>query len=101
MFGTKQGIRQKVIDAGLECVSVVTGHFLEWQVSPFYKFDFETMTTTIYGDGNTKISFTSLGDIARFTAGSINHPDLQNPGQKQFFVRTAHVHASMNEVSEI
>jgi len=97
----KKAIRTKIIDAGIESVIVVTGFFLEWQVSPAYSFNAEDQTVEIFGNGNTKISFTSLGDIGTYVAESINHPQLQGSSNGEYILRVPKVHASLNEIIAI
>jgi uncharacterized protein YbjT (DUF2867 family) len=78
IMSLKSAIREKALEAGLECVVLATGFFMEWAVSPFYSFDFEKKTVEITGDGNQNISFTALADIGRFVAHSIDHPLLKS-----------------------
>jgi uncharacterized protein YbjT (DUF2867 family) len=47
-FQGKAKIREEVVNAGLTCVSIITGFFLEWALSPFYSFDFEKKTVQIF-----------------------------------------------------
>jgi uncharacterized protein YbjT (DUF2867 family) len=106
IVSVKQTIRKEVIDAGLELVTVSTGFFLEWAVSPFYAFDPDKKTVDVVGDGNTKVTFTALGDIGSFIAESINHP-LTSPGSEisprkgEYYLPVGGFDATYNELLDI
>jgi uncharacterized protein YbjT (DUF2867 family) len=101
----KRDIRKAVVDAGIELVVVGDFFFLEWQVSPFYSFNFENFTVDITGDGNTKIGFASLQNIAEYVAESINHPLLHfetpktiSPKKGEYYLKIAQEYATPNEI---
>ena len=52
--------------------------FMEVWLSPALGFDFPNARATIYGSGNGKMSWVSLGDVAAFAVMALDNPDMDD-----------------------
>jgi len=99
LIDAKKELRKLVLDSDLQLVVAFTGFFAEWAISPFYAFNFDTHSVEIVGDGNQKISFSTLEQTGEIIAQSINHPKLQS-GKEIYFSAAGFV-ATENEIIAI
>ncbi|KAJ9078701.1 hypothetical protein DSO57_1003972 [Entomophthora muscae] len=56
----------------------ITGFFIERLMMPHLGFDIPNCKVSIVGKGETKVSVTSLNDVAKFVVGTINLPQAKN-----------------------
>jgi len=72
-FGAKFAVIKAIEDAGLEYTRMFVGFFPEttFQPSTWLGFDISSGQPTIPGDGDQKISWTTIPDAARFTVASL------------------------------
>ena len=54
-------------------------YFMEVWLSPHLGFDFRNRKATVYGAGERRISFISLGDVAEFAVRAVRTPDVIGP----------------------
>ena len=64
----KRAVERRLADSGMTHVILRPTYFMEIWLSPVVGFDYPQRQATIYGDGERKISFISLGDVAEFAA---------------------------------
>lgn len=62
----KRAVERRLAESGMTCVILRPTYFMEVWLSPAVGFDYAKRHATIYGDGERKISFISLGDVAEF-----------------------------------
>ncbi|KAI0235863.1 hypothetical protein L0F63_005238 [Massospora cicadina] len=77
-FAPKVKTREFVEASGLEYTYYINGFFIENLLVPYMGFDIPNHKVSIIGDGKTKISVTSLKDMAKFVVGTINLPISRN-----------------------
>ncbi|QRV93615.1 NmrA-like family domain-containing protein 1 [Ceratobasidium sp. AG-Ba] len=68
MFRDKQKVIDAAKDAGLPIAGLATGPWPEYAISPPMGFDFANKKVTIWGNPDTKITFTTLSSIAQWVA---------------------------------
>jgi hypothetical protein len=71
----KAKFREELEKSGLEYTYINIGLFQEYLG---WIFDIKNKKTTFYADGNTKLSTTSLPDIAKYTVESLKIPEARN-----------------------
>jgi len=62
----KRAVERRLAESGMTHVILRPTYFMEVWLSPIVGFDYPKRHATIYGDGERKISFISLGDVAEF-----------------------------------
>lgn len=62
----KRAVERRLSESGMQHVILRPSYFMEVWLSPLVGFDYPKRHATIYGDGERKISFISLGDVAEF-----------------------------------
>ncbi|RHZ75328.1 hypothetical protein Glove_216g44 [Diversispora epigaea] len=73
---SKFQIREELEKSGMEYTYIFTGifqEFIEW-----LGFDLKNKTATFYVDGNSKMHFTSLADVGKYTVESLKLPEARN-----------------------
>jgi uncharacterized protein YbjT (DUF2867 family) len=74
----KRTVEQAVISSGMEYTILRPGYFMEIWVSPALGFDYPNAKATIYGDGQGKNSYISVGDVAQYAVESVSSPAAKN-----------------------
>lgn len=64
----KRTVEKALAATKMSYVILRPSYFMEVWLSPVVGFDYPNRQATIYGDGERKISFISLGDVAEFAA---------------------------------
>ncbi|KAJ9055953.1 hypothetical protein DSO57_1028765 [Entomophthora muscae] len=77
-FAPKVKTREVLETSGLEYTYYINGFFIEHLLVPHLGFDIKNSKVSIIGKGETKISVTSLNDVAKFVVGTINLPQARN-----------------------
>ena len=74
----KRTVEAAVKASGLTYTILRPSYFQEVWLSPAAGFDYPNAKATLYGQGQNKISWISVGDVAEFTAVSVGHPAARN-----------------------
>lgn len=74
----KRAVEQALKTSGIEYTILRPSYFMEFWFSPMIGFDHANAKVAIYGTGQNKISWVSLGDIAQFAAACVNNPAAGN-----------------------
>lgn len=71
----KRAVERRLVESGMTHVILRPTYFMEVWLSPIVGFDYSARQATIYGDGERKISFISLGDVAEFAVRAALSPN--------------------------
>lgn len=74
----KRGVEQQLRGSGLTYTILRPSYFIEAWLSPAFGFDAANAKATIYGTGENKVSWISLGDVAAFAVESLTNPAARN-----------------------
>jgi NADH dehydrogenase len=74
----KRAVEQRVRESGMDYTLLRPSVFMEIWLSPILGFDYPNGKVTVYGIGDGKISYISLGDVAEFAVQSLDHPAARN-----------------------
>jgi NADH dehydrogenase len=74
----KRGVEERLRASGLAYTILRPSYFLEAWLSPAFGFDAAQAKATIYGTGENKLSWISLGDVAAFAVESLTNPAARN-----------------------
>jgi uncharacterized protein YbjT (DUF2867 family) len=69
----KRAVEKAVIESGMAYTILRPSYYMEMWLSPAIGFDFPNAKATIYGDGNARISYISLGDVAQYAVESLEN----------------------------
>ncbi len=70
----KRTVEQRVRESGMTYTILRPSFFMEVWLSAALGFDFPSAKATIYGPGENRISWVSLGDVAEFAVQSLDNP---------------------------
>lgn len=74
----KRGVEARLQSSGLTYTILRPSYFIEAWLSPVFGFDAAHAKATIYGAGENKLSWISLGDVAAFAVESLTNPAARN-----------------------
>lgn len=74
----KRTVEQAVMSSGMEYTILRPGLFMEVWLSPIIGFDYPNTKATVFGEGHSKNSYISLGDVAQYVVESLSHPAAKN-----------------------
>lgn len=74
----KRAVERRIAESGMAHVILRPTYFMEVWLSPVVGFDYPNRQATIYGDGERKISFISLADVAEFAVRAALSQDRTN-----------------------
>jgi len=74
----KRAVEQRLVESGMTYVILRPSYFMEVWLSPHVGFDYPKRQATIYGDGQRKISFISLRDVAEFAVRAAVDADAKS-----------------------
>src|SRR5690606_37143165 len=74
----KKRVETHLIKSGLNYTILKPTYFMEVWLSPALGFNHAETTATIYGEGNNKVSWISLRDVASFAVASLENPAAVN-----------------------
>lgn len=74
----KRAVEQHLSQSGLTYTILRPSYFMEVWLSPALGFDFPNAKAQIYGTGQNKISWISLGDVAKFAVEALRNPGARN-----------------------
>lgn len=74
----KRAVEQQLLQSGINYTILRPTFFTEVWLGPHLGFDAFNGKVTVYGNGNNKISFISLRDVAAFAVASLDNPEAVN-----------------------
>lgn len=74
----KRAAESYLKQSGMNYTILRPGYFMEIWLSPAVGFDYANAHATIYGTGHDKLSWISLGDVAKFAVASLANPAARN-----------------------
>lgn len=74
----KRSVEKHLMQSGMNYTILRPSYFMEVWLSPIVGFDYPNAKATIYGSGNSKLSWISRGDVAAFAVASVDHPAARN-----------------------
>jgi uncharacterized protein YbjT (DUF2867 family) len=74
----KRKVENHLKESGLNYTILRPTYFMEVWLSPVLGFDYMNSKATIYGDGNKKISWIAIKDVASFAISSLDHTSAFN-----------------------
>jgi uncharacterized protein YbjT (DUF2867 family) len=74
----KRAVEERLRQSGMTYTILRPSYFMEAWLSPAVGFDYPNAKATIYGEGNNKISWISLGDVAAFAVEALDNPAAHN-----------------------
>lgn len=74
----KRSVERRLRESGMEYVILRPTYFMEAWLGPMLGFDYDAGQVTMYGSGDRKISWISLGDVAEFAVRVIDDPAAAN-----------------------
>ena len=74
----KRTVEAAVRASGMTYTILRPSYFMEVWLSPAVGFDYVNAKASIYGQGQNKISWISLGDVAEFAVQSLSNPAARN-----------------------
>lgn len=74
----KRTVEHAVRESGMTYTILRPSFFIEVWLSPAFGFDVGQGTARIFGTGDQRMSWISLGDVARFAVECIDHPAARN-----------------------
>jgi uncharacterized protein YbjT (DUF2867 family) len=74
----KRHVEKKLMESKLNYTILQPGFFMEVWLSPAVGFDYQNSKVTIYGEGNNKIAWTSLFDVAALAVATLDNKAARN-----------------------
>ena len=74
----KRKVEKHLSESGLNYTVLQPTYFMEVWLSPVLGFDYPNAKATIYGEGNNKISWIAIKDVASFAAAALDNPAAAN-----------------------
>lgn len=74
----KRTTERRLRDSGMTYTILRPSYFMEAWLSPALGFDFPNARATLYGSGDQKISWISLGDVAEFAVRALDDRSMEN-----------------------
>lgn len=74
----KRKVEEQLVKSGLSYTVLQPTYFMEVWLSPMLGFDYPNAKATIYGEGNNKVSWIAIKDVASFAVASLENPAAKN-----------------------
>jgi uncharacterized protein YbjT (DUF2867 family) len=74
----KRKVEKHLAESGLNYTILQPTYFMEVWLSPALGFDYPNAKATIYGEGNSKISWIAIKDVASFAVAALDNPGATN-----------------------
>jgi len=74
----KRKVEKHLAESGLNYTILQPTYFMEVWLSPVLGFDYPNAKATIYGEGNNKISWIAIKDVAAFAVAALDNPAAAN-----------------------
>jgi len=75
----KRAVESRLRESGMSYTILRPSYFMQVWLSPHLGFDFINRRARVYGSGERRISFISLGDVAEFAVRAVRTPDVVGP----------------------
>jgi uncharacterized protein YbjT (DUF2867 family) len=72
----KRAVESRLRESGMSYAILRPSYFMQVWLSPHLGFDFKNRKARVYGSGEPRISFISLGDVAAFAVRAVQTPDV-------------------------
>ena len=74
----KRKVEKNLAESGMDYTILQPTYFMEVWLSPALGFDYSVAKATIYGEGNNKISWIAIKDVASFAVAALDNPAAKN-----------------------
>jgi len=74
----KRTVEKHLAESGLNYTILQPTYFMEVWLSPALGFDYPNAKATVYGEGNNRISWIAIKDVASFAVASADNPAARN-----------------------
>lgn len=74
----KRKLEKHLTESGLNYTILRPTYFMEVWLSPVLGFDYPNAKANIYGEGNNKISWIAIKDVASFAVNALDNPAAKN-----------------------
>ncbi len=74
----KRKVEKHLAESGLNYTILQPTYFMEVWLSPVLGFDYPNAKASIYGEGNNKVSWIAIKDVASFAVASLDNPAAKN-----------------------
>ena len=74
----KRKVEKHLAESGLNYTILQPTFFMEAWLSPALGFDYPNAKATVYGEGNNRISWIAIKDVASFAVASLDNPATKN-----------------------
>jgi len=74
----KRTVEKHLAESGLSYTILQPTYFMEVWLSPALGFDYPNAKATVYGEGNNRISWIAIKDVASFAVASADNPAASN-----------------------
>jgi NADH dehydrogenase len=74
----KRKVEKRLADSGLNYTILQPTYFMDVWLSPVLGFDYPNAKATIYGEGNNRISWIAIKDVASFAVAALDNPAAAN-----------------------
>ena len=78
LTAAKRAVERRLRESGMTYTILRPSFFMDVWLSPALGFDYTAGKATVYGPGEGKISWISLGDVAEFAVRSLDAPAARN-----------------------
>ena len=75
----KRAVERRLRESGMSCAILRPSYFMQVWLGPHLGFDFRNRKATVYGTGESRISFISIDDVAEFAVRAVRTPDVVGP----------------------
>ena len=72
----KRAVEARLRESGMSYTILRPSYFMQVWLSPHLGFDFVNRKARVYGSGERRISFVSLGDVAEFAVSAVRKPGV-------------------------
>lgn len=74
----KRNVEKRLAESSLNYTVLQPTYFMEVWLSPLLGFDYPNSKATIYGEGNNRISWIAIKDVAAFAVAALENPIAEN-----------------------
>ncbi len=74
----KRTIEAALQNSNLAYTNLRSSFFMEYFLSPLIGFDYPNRRATIFGEGENKITWITIGDVAQAAASAVNNPSARS-----------------------
>lgn len=74
----KRAVEKKILDSGMDYTILQPTQFMDVWLSPALGFDYNNNRAVVYGNGENKLSWISMTDVASYAVGSVDSEEASN-----------------------